>query len=107
MSDLRNRIASLIYHADGHTDRGWAERTADAVMGCIDMEIRSESDNSQGLNQTDRREWSVEDVADIRLTQYGGVSIYNVCCVTVTPSEARQFAAALIAAADVREADDE
>ena len=58
-----------------------------------------------------QREWSVEDVADIRLTQYGGVSIYNVCCanrsLTVTPAEARQFAAALSAAADAREADDD
>lgn len=46
----------------------------------------------------------MEDVADIRLTQYGGVSIYSL---TVTPDEARQLAAALNAAADAREADDE
>lgn len=54
--------------------------------------------------------WSVEDVGDVRLGPFGGVSIYNVCCanrsLTVTPDEARFFAAALIAAADAREASD-
>lgn len=52
-------------------------------------------------------EWSVEDVADVYLDRYGGVSIRNICCanrsLTVTTDEARQFAAILLAAADARE----
>ena len=49
--------------------------------------------------------WSVEDVGDVGIGYFGtGVCIMNVCCanrsLTVTAGEARQFAAALLAAAD-------
>lgn len=53
----------------------------------------------------EKKIWSVEDVGDIGLGYFGtGVCIMNVCCanrsLTVTAREAREFAAALIAAAD-------
>lgn len=49
--------------------------------------------------------WSVEDVGDVGIGYHDmGVVIMNVCChnrsLTVTAGEAREFAAALIAAAD-------
>lgn len=30
--DLRTRIAAVLYREDGHSDKEWAERTADAVI---------------------------------------------------------------------------
>ena len=37
--DLRTRIANVIYYEDGHSDRAWAERTADAVIAELDKAI--------------------------------------------------------------------
>jgi hypothetical protein len=37
MSDLRTRIANVIYYEDGHSDRAWAERTADAVIAELEL----------------------------------------------------------------------
>lgn len=36
---LRERIAAVIYYQDGHSDKGWAERTADAVIAELGLSV--------------------------------------------------------------------